>query len=150
VVGHALEGGGLDPAADGAQGGRALGEDVADIVGKTEVGEGDEGEQGAKCAGGLVEFVPERIGVGEKGYFVGFPEDEVIVGIRSDADARRRRAEASERFQSSPVIVLKGAAVFFGGEPGALEEGRSSGEGVLHGSGVTAEKTLQVRPGAAM
>ena len=143
LVGHAFEGGGFDAAANGAQGGRAFREDVAHLLLKTEIRERNEGEQGAKGAGGLVKFVPERVGAGQESYFVGFPEDEVIVGIRSDADARRRRAEASERFQSSPVIVLKGAAVFFGGEPEALDEGRSSGEGVLHGSGVTAAITMQ-------
>jgi len=150
VVGGALEGSRFDAAADGAERGRALGEDVAHVFGEAKIGQGDEGQQGTKGAGGLVEFVPKRIGVGEERYFVGFPEDEVIVGIRSDADARRRRAEASERFQSSPVIVLKGAALFEGREPGTLDAGRSSGEGVgLHfWLAVTARANLRVETNA--
>jgi hypothetical protein len=147
VVGGSFEGGGFDATAYGTEPGRAFGENIADVIGKAEVGERDERQQGAEGAGGLVQLVPEGIGAGQEGYFVGFPEDEVIVWIRSDADARRRRAEASERFQSSPVIVLKAAAVFRGRETSALDEGRSSGEGVLHGSGVTASEKMEARPG---
>jgi hypothetical protein len=74
--------------------------------------------------------VPKRAGGGQQGYFVGFPENEVIVRIRSDADARRCRAEASERFQSQPVIVLKRTSPFGCREAAAMDAGGFSSEGI--------------------
>src|SRR5690606_10611954 len=123
----------LDATADRPQPGTALAQQVLDLVGKTKVLQLDKGQRLAQRPRRPVQFSPDRI-LGKKPYFVGFPEDEIIVRIRSDSDFLRCRAETSERFQSSPVIVLKRVSLFRGREPAALDAGRSSGEGVLHGS----------------
>lgn len=47
-----------------------------------------------------------------------------------------RRAKSSERFQSSPVIVLKSGPPGRVGEGGAADSGGLSGEGILHWSGM--------------
>ena len=67
-------------------------------------------------------------------YFVFLEEDEIAVRICAETALGCRRAEASERFQSSLVIVLKSASFDRTGEVTALEERGLSGELVLHGS----------------
>lgn len=66
-----------------------------------------QGQKTAEKEYRLVQFPPHATGGCEQAQFVGGEEDEIVVRIRSEASARRCRAEASERFQSSFVIVLK-------------------------------------------
>ena len=130
----ALKRGGLDAAGDGAQARVEFTEQVLGVGSETEGLQRQDGEQAAEGAGGGVELVPEGVGAGEEAYFVVGPEDEIIVRIRADADARRCRAEASERRQSSLVIVLKRGPGEGGGKLAAADAGGLAGEGVLHAS----------------
>ena len=70
----------------------------------------------------------------EQAYFVFREEDEIAVRICADTAFFCRRAEASERFQSSLVIVLKSGSVGRAREGAALDAGVFSGEGIVHES----------------
>jgi hypothetical protein len=66
----------------------------------------------AKFPDGRAQPAPGTAQTLQQAYGVFREDDEVAVRIRSNAALGRRRAEAIERFQSSPVIVAK---VLFGG-----------------------------------
>src|SRR5690606_11004306 len=91
-----LERGGLDAAAYRPEPGPALGQQVGRFRRKTEGLQRQDRQQRTEGARGLVELVPERVGAGEQAQLVLGPEDEIVVRIRADADARRCRAKASE------------------------------------------------------
>jgi hypothetical protein len=92
-------------------------------------------EQRTKRADRRAQFRPLGTGAFEQRYFVFGEEDEVAVRVRMRSEIAFFccRAEVSERFQSSLVIVLKTGAWFRAGEDAALDAGVFSGEGVLHG-----------------
>ncbi len=92
-----LEGRRLHAAADRPQLRTAFRQQVTTSGGKPKSSSATIGSR-ARTPRGLIQFMPERIRPGEQPYFVGFPEDEVIVRIRSDATraaAALRRASAS-------------------------------------------------------
>src|SRR5690606_179869 len=70
----------------------------------------------------------------EQAYFVFREEDEIAVRICAETAFGCRRAEASERFQSSLVIVLKSGASFRVREAAPADAGGFSGEGIVHES----------------
>ena len=90
------------------------------------------GRSAPKGADGPAERGPLGAGALQQDHFVFCEEDEIAVRICSETAFGCRLAESSERFQSSPVIVLKS------GSPGRVREGWAadagglSGEGVLH------------------
>jgi len=101
---------------------------------KTEIVKRPEGEKGAEGADGLTQGGPFGPGPLEETYFVFLEEDEIAVRICAETAFGRRRAESSERFQSSLVIVLKSDSFGNAEERAPPETGRLAGEGVLHGS----------------
>src|SRR5690606_6980492 len=89
-------------------------------------------QQRAERARRRVEFVPERVRSSEQAQLVFSPEDEIVVRIRADADARRCRAKASERRQSSLVIVEKSGLPAGFGELSTADAGWPAGKRVSH------------------
>ena len=69
------------------------------MFGESEVFQRDDGQELAKSSRRFAEFVPERDQLRKQAYFVGFPEDEIVVWIRAHAPTRAaaapKRASAS-------------------------------------------------------
>ena len=103
---------------------------------ETEILQPVQRQPGPQSADRRAELTPLRRRALQQRYFVFGEEDEVAVRVRMRSEIAFFccRAEASERFQSSLVIVLKTAPLFRAGEEPTAEAGRSSGEGVLHAS----------------
>ena len=88
----------------------------------------------AKIPNRIAQRGPGPAGGFEQAYFVFREEDEIAVRICSETAFFCRRAETSERFQSSLVIVLKSGALVRAREDAALDAGGFSGEGIAHES----------------
>jgi hypothetical protein len=111
---------------------------------KAEVIEPVQREQRAKRADRRAQFRPLGTGAFEQRYFVFGEEDEVAVRVRMRSEIAFFccRAEVSERFQSSLVIVLKTGALFRAGEGAALDAGDFSGEDIEHAASADAMRTV--------
>src|SRR5690606_3735379 len=138
------KGPGLDAAADALEVRIGFLERVFRFGGKPEILQPVQGQLPAKIADGPAQRGPFAAGAFEQAYFVFGEEDEIAVRICSETALRCRRAEASERFQSSLVMVLKSASFGRAGELAPAEESGLAGEGVLHGS---AMRATSARPG---
>ena len=102
---------------------------------KSEILQCAQRQQRAPRADRLTQRRPLRPGGLEQAYFVFREEDEIAVRICAETAFDCRRAEASERFQSSLVIVLKSGPVVRVREGAAADAGGLSGEGIfLHES----------------
>ena len=101
---------------------------------KPKIFEGPQRQQRPQFADRRAKRRPRAAGAFEQAYFVFSEEDEIAVRICADTAFGCRRAEASERRQSSLVIVLKVASGLVAREGAALDTGDLAGEVVLHGS----------------
>src|SRR5205085_10606197 len=93
---------------------------------ETEIVEPVQRQQRAPGANRIAERGPFAAGAFEQAYLVFREDDEIAVRICSETAFFCRRAEASERFQSSLVIVLKSGSVFGAREGAAADAGRFS------------------------
>ncbi|HWL15568.1 MAG TPA: hypothetical protein VNR00_08185 [Opitutus sp.] len=86
----------------------------------------------------IAERSPFAAGAFQQTYFVFGKEDEIAVRICAETAFGCRRAEASERRQSSLVIVLKSGSLVRARERAPADAGELSGEGIVHGSAMAA------------
>jgi hypothetical protein len=128
------EGPGLDTPADAAQVRIGFLEGVFRDRGEAEIFQRTERQAVAEGADGGAERSPFGPGGLKQAYFVFREEDEIAVRICAETAFGCRRAEASERFQSSLVIVLKSGSFDRSREELPVDEGGLAGEVVLHGS----------------
>ena len=126
----------FDASADAMQSGVGFLEGVFGRGVETKILQWTQRQQTAELPDGITEGRPFAAGCLQQAYFVFFEEDEIAVRICAETALGCRRAEASERFQSSLVIVLKSASFDRAGEAPTLEEGGFAGELVLHGSAI--------------
>jgi len=124
----------LDPAADAAQPGIGFLQRIFRNGVKPKFIQRPQRQPGAEIADGATQFGPAPTGAFQQAYFVVGEEDEIAVRICAETALGCRRAEASERRQSSLVIVLKSEPLGRAGETAALDAGRPAGERVLHGA----------------
>ena len=139
----------LHPAADAVQPGIRLLQRVFDPGRETEILQAAQRRRRAPAANRVAQRGPLGARAFEQAYFVFGEEDEIAVRICSETALGCRRAEASERRQSSLVIVLKSGSFDGTGEVTPAEPGGLAGEEVLHDGSVDMRATSRPSPAMA-